>query len=83
MNITDRLDMAMDIAEGLKASSTLSGNTIYDLCLHISKAQEQLKDHGVIGDVSFCDCPVHGDVTWKNGFYECNKCDGLIRVIER
>ena len=44
IDLKDRLDLAMDIADSLKASNTLSGNTIYDLCLHISKAQELVKN---------------------------------------
>jgi len=52
MDIKDRLDLAIGIADRLKASSTLSATTIYDLCLHISKAHELVEKSNVIHDVS-------------------------------
>ena len=44
IDLKDRLDLAMGIADSLKASDSLSVNTIYDLCLHISKAQELVEN---------------------------------------
>ena len=46
MSITleQRLNAAMKVAENLKPNRTVSGNNIYDLQLHISEAQNLLKD---------------------------------------
>ena len=78
ITIDERLEMAMNIADNLKANDTLSGNTIYDLCLHISKAQEQVKnltipvviDSNIINNR--CECQEYDPVDVKL----CANCDG-------
>ncbi len=47
------------------------------------ESQQQVKNNGVLYSIIFCNHGFHSNTTHKNGFYQCNICDGLIRVIER
>ena len=84
IDLKDRLDLAMGIADSLKASDSLSGNTIYDLCLHISKAQELVENLTIpvvsIAQRKVCRCY---EVPPKQYDDRCDTCGKLYQEIRQ